>query len=120
MEDRRRVHRIDFELPLTFKVGDPQQNLSIATTVNISAVGLCFVTKEELQKGQQLPIQIQLPNQGKVVISTKVVWVKEKGILRDKEYAIGVEIIEPMKKEEAKFIKFFAKELSSQYKKDTN
>ena len=111
MSDKRRCHRLHIELPATFKASEKDDQISIGTTVDISALGVCLVTREALKIGQELAVQLILPGGDKTRIRVKVVWVKEKEYYDSgKEYLTGIKILEPMQADEARFIKYFVKE----------
>lgn len=108
MADKRRCHRINVELPITFKFSEKQKNISLATSVDISALGLRLLTKESLSIDQVILLNIKVGKKENFLIKAKVMWIEEKSILSFKEFLIGVKIIDSMDCDEAKFLKFFA------------
>ena len=107
-QENRRVQRLEIALSLSFKVVPTQQYVSLATTVNISATGLCFVTKEKLHPGQDLIVQVTLSKFENVILPIQVVWVKEQFTFMQEEYAVGVKVKDSVDPDVAKFVKFFA------------
>lgn len=116
MQEKRRVHRLNIDLPVTFKQSGGQQHISIGATLNVSAIGLCLRTKEELEIGDKLFVTVQLPGGRNLVIDGEVMWVRELDFFKHKDYAVGFKIRDNMKMNEADFVKFFAKEFLSSYK----
>ena len=112
MSDKRRCHRLHIELPATFKISEKDEEISLGTTLDVSALGLCLLTKEVLKVGQELALQLILPRGEKIRLQVKVVWVKETDFYGiEDEFMAGIKILEPFRADEVKFIKFFVKEL---------
>ena len=116
MIEKRRYHRFSVQLPCSFKSPNSVSSIATATTLDISALGLCFTSKEELKMGQALPLEITLPDNERIMIYVEVVWVKESDVLTYSEYTTGVKILEPMRGDEPKFIKFYAAKLLTMLK----
>ena len=114
--ENRRSHRIKIELPASFKASKVQSHSSVATILDISATGICITTRDPLVFGQELAIQVRLPTDEKLSVKAKVVWVKEHIILNDREYTIGIKLMEPMNEDEAKFVRFYVGKLFEAYK----
>lgn len=110
MSETRRSYRLPIEIPATFKVKEGQKHISIGTTLNVSALGICLKTKEKLDNGQHLDIKLKLPTGEDIVIHTVVVWVKEMDFYAAKDYSVGVKISDVMYADEAKFIKYYVKQ----------
>ena len=110
MPERRRCHRMDIELPLSFKAMKIQRHISVGLTVNISAVGLCFQTTENLITGQPLTLTVQLPSEEKVDLNTQIMWVRESGYI-SRDYFVGVKIQEPLNDDAKTFVKFCAERM---------
>ncbi|MFA5088749.1 MAG: PilZ domain-containing protein [Candidatus Omnitrophota bacterium] len=108
MSDKRRCHRLNVELPASFKISDAQKHVSLATILDISALGICLTSKERLVAGQELQLQVILPVNERIVLQAKVIWVKELIAYDVREYKVGIQIIDRVGTDEAKFIKFFA------------
>lgn len=109
--DKRRAHRLSIQLPARFKGSDEQINYSDAFVMNINAKGLCFAVRQEFEVGQEIEFQIELSPDEKVVIQTKVIWVRETAMAG--EYMTGVQIIDALQPDAAKFVRFYAKKLLS-------
>jgi len=110
MKERRRCHRMDIELPVNFRVTKLQRHLSVGLTINISAVGLCFQTTEQVSAGNELTLTIQLPTDEKLELNTLVMWVRESGYI-SRDYFVGVRIEEPLNDDAKKFVKFCAERM---------
>jgi len=111
MQDRRRCHRINAELPVAFRVTRYQRHISVGLTQNISATGLCFLSTQGVDIGQDLALEIQIPPNEKLTLNTVVVWVRETGYI-SRDFLIGVRLREPVDDDARKFIRFIAQELS--------
>jgi len=111
MQDRRRCHRFDVELPVAFRATRYQRHISVGLTQNVSATGLCFLTTQGVDIGQDLTIEIQIPSGEKLTLNTAVVWVRETGYI-SRDFLIGVRLREPVDDDARKFIRFCAQELS--------
>ncbi len=111
MQDRRRCHRIDAELPIAFRASRYQRHISVGLTQNVSATGLCFLSTQGVDVGQDLSLEIQIPPGDKLNLNTTVVWVRETGYI-SRDYLIGVRLREPVDEDARKFIRFCARELS--------
>jgi len=109
--DKRRCHRLKVELPASFKASDEHKNLSIASTIDVSAIGICLISKEKLAVGQELPLHVTLPDDRRLTLNVKVIWVKEEIVSDINEYKMGIKINDGMKADEKKFVKFVAKEM---------
>ncbi len=92
MNEKRRYPRVSIDLPATFELVGEEENVAVATTVNISEQGLCFNCREKLIKGQYVRLKIFLPDHRSVVLDVEVKWVKEQDLLVMEEYLIGVEL----------------------------
>jgi hypothetical protein len=108
MDDRRRSYRLNLELPATFKLTESQRHLSLATTLDVSALGMCITSKEKISRGEKIRLKVKLPNNETVELKTLVVWVKQEDVYKDGLYTIGIKIMEPMSDDEAKFVKYYA------------
>lgn len=111
MQEKRRCHRIGIELPASYQASQAFRSISIATTLDISATGLCLLTREPLLVGQEIALQITLPVEGRIIVNVRVIWVKEIYTAMTTEFQIGLQIIEPMRADERAFVRFYAKQL---------
>lgn len=114
--EHRRSHRIKIELPASFKASKTQSHSSVATVLDISATGICITTRDALDLGQELSIQVRLPTDEKLTVKAKVVWVRENVVLNDREYSMGIKLLEPMNEDEAKFVRFYVTKLFGVYR----
>jgi Tfp pilus assembly protein PilZ len=69
------------------------------------------LTREKLELGQEIPIQVELPTREKVVIHTKVMWCNPTNKMD--EYRVGVKINEKMTGGESKFVQFYSDRLKA-------
>lgn len=120
MQEKRRVHRFKMELPAWFCTSDSDDELSIGTTVDISATGICFVSKTELAVDQELVLQIKIPSEEVLFIRGKVMWVKEDFRSVLPEYRIGFKINDAPQNDELRFVRFFAMKMLDFFKANVN
>lgn len=108
MIERRRCLRFSIELPAWYRKPKSRE-FSDSVTLDISATGICCVVKEEIPRGTELTMRIKLPPKEVILINTKVIWVESLFGAGAQEYRIGVKIMEPIRFDEKKFVKFCAK-----------
>lgn len=119
-QDKRRSHRVKVELPVSFKASIHQRHVSIGTTMDISATGICLKTREKLDEGQLLEIQLKLPTDETLVIRTKVVWVREMDYGLSPDFLAGIKIVDQMNDDEAKFIRYYVRLFFDHFRKSDN
>ena len=107
MREKRRYHRMDVEIPVSFEAGDSKW-LVIASTLDISATGLSMKLNEPVAVGQILNLTVGLDEHRMVKVSSQVMWVKERRQGDKKVYHIGVKIIDKMDQDEIDFVRFVA------------
>ena len=121
MSDKRRCHRLKVELPVCFPSPLNNEEMVLAATMDISATGICLVTKEPLDVGQELAIQVELPTGEKPVIHVHVIRVEEMiemvALGGFKEYKIGFKITGPVEEDESVFVKYYAEKLKEVFEK---
>lgn len=108
IQEKRRCFRFSIALPAWYRK-TKKGSFTNAVTLDVSATGICFVSEEELDPGQGLVIKIILPPNQKILLNTRVIWVKSLFGSGCHEYRVGVKIIEPVHFDESKFVKFCAK-----------
>ena len=118
--ENRTTHRINIELPLSFKVHEAQKHLSIGMTQDISPTGMRVLSKDKLDVGREIQVQIRLPDDSSLTIHAKVVWCKEIYTLNAKEYIMGLQLMNDMRADEAKFVKFVARQFLATFTKKPN
>ena len=119
MEEKRRVLRFKLEVPAWFKnTKYKNKDLSIASTMNVSATGIALITREALEVGQQVLMQVKLPPDERVIVRAEVVWVRDITRTFIPEYQVGLRLVEPMQYEESKFVKFCAKKMLEFYNQE--
>ena len=111
MVEQRHTHRFRIELPASFQLVK-KPYVSMATTLDVSATGLCIRTREPLHKGQKVILRVRLPDEELLTLDTRVVRVEEDSSLMNREYKVGIQIVDQLKGDQVKFVKFYAKLLS--------
>ncbi|MFA5259960.1 MAG: PilZ domain-containing protein [Candidatus Omnitrophota bacterium] len=121
MSDKRRCHRLKVELPVSFPSPQNKEEMVLAATMDISATGICLVTKEPLEIGQELAIQVELPTGQRPVIHVNVIRVEEMIEMVSmggyKEYKIGFKITGPVEEDESIFVRYYAEKLKEVFEK---
>jgi len=110
MKERRRCYRLQMELPVSFRASKYQRHISLGLTQNISATGLCFLTTQGVEVGQELKLDIQIPPEQKLTLTTEVVWVRETGYI-SRDYYIGVRLKEPVDEDAHQYVRFCAQSM---------
>lgn len=108
--EKRRYHRMNIEIPVSFEIGDPKW-LIMASTLDISATGLSLKLKDPVEVDQILDITVCLDDQKMVKVGAQVVWVKKKMSGDEAFYQAGVKIIDKMDQDEIDFVRFIAKKM---------
>lgn len=114
--EKRRCQRLSIELPATIEAIDGQGGLSLATTVDLSALGFRVFTDAELKTGQEIIMKISV-DEKLLGLKSKVVWVTLTEVPGEKKYLVGIKILETPDRDELQFVKFFTKRLLQFYKK---
>jgi len=122
MADKRRTYRLAMQLPATFYTPGLEEEVCFATTVDLSATGISFTTKEPVIKGQRIKFRVQLPNDKRVTLNGEIIRVVEKkewaflGGLS--EYEVGMKILEPIAGDEVEYVRFLAAKMKGAFGKE--
>lgn len=108
MKESRRCHRLRMKLPACFKFSSSDSEIALATVLDFSALGICISTKEKLEFGQEIVLEVFGEQKKKMQIKATVVWVKESNLIPKADYLIGLKVSEDMSLDEKKFLKFFS------------
>ena len=118
MNERRHSSRFNVDLSARYRIMDAPEVIYRTTVVNVGGEGVCFVAFHPMKYDTEIELQINLHGREKIAIKTKVAWVKS--IKDNKEFLIGVKIIDANQKDEKKFIKFYCHQIliapKSEYK----
>jgi len=100
---------MSIEVPMSFRV-PPRENEIATATLDISGTGVSFLTDETLKLRQELLVYLQLPGSEKIEIHAKIVRLDSvpdaQGWTR-----VGVKIVDPIKFDERKLVKFYSQKL---------
>jgi len=111
MTEQRRYHRMKIEIPMTFRI-PPSEKMITTATLDISGTGVAFWTDEPLKLRQELLIYLLLSGQESVELHAKVVAVKaEPSSVGHPGSRVSVRIVDPIKFDEKKFVKFYSDKL---------
>lgn len=84
MEERRSYVRLDISVDVKYKIIPKNEPVMSGTTSDISAGGFRFFSKDKLEPGTKLNLEIVLPDQEKPVMAKgEVVWAEEFSILSE-------------------------------------
>ena len=113
MRERRQTKRVNIVLPAWLDLSGQEEGLAAASTININAQGICLVVDKKLDLGQVVPLEIVLPTREKITVTIKVIWVREvdKSNPLEKEFRMGVKIVDEKNPVNAKFIEFYTTQL---------
>lgn len=117
MSDKRRCHRLRLELPVKFKTSEETGKTAMAIALDVSGLGLRISTTERMNVEDIFPLQIKTPDNKKIKVEVKVMWVEEVSVRGTKEYLAGVQIMNDMFFDESEFVKFFANQILDYFKK---
>lgn len=109
MTEKRVYIRSSIELAASYGIGEDPRPEREAKINNISSGGFCFTSEIQLRVGQVINLAIDLDTTEEVIISVKVVWIKQAEA--DKKFVIGVKIIEKEDPGFERFIEFYKKHL---------
>ena len=110
-KDKRRYHRMNVAIPMSFRV-PPKEKIVSTATLDISGTGVAFVTTEALKARQELLLYLQLAPGEKVEIHAQVVHVvPEANPAGRSQYRVSVKIVDPIKFDERRFVKFYSDKL---------
>ncbi len=109
MDEKRRTHRLNIQLPARYRVAHPDMEFTDAVILNINVKGVCLIIDEELKLGTEVEIQVDLPDQSPLILTAHVIWVKASE--NQNEYATGVQVLDTMSEDASKFVRFYAAKL---------
>jgi hypothetical protein len=96
-EEKRRFPRFDFSVDVYFKKKASAEKEKLSLTKNISGVGVCLISYDDLLEADILELQICFSDtKDPLQVLGKVVWTKEFVIgepQKGKRYDVGVEFI---------------------------
>ena len=118
MSERRHSSRFKVDLSARYRIVDSPEVVYRTTLVNVGAEGVCFKAYQSVGHDSEIELQMSLPNREKITIKTKVTWVKP--LPDNREFLIGVKIIDADQQDEKRFIKFYCQQIliapKSEYK----
>jgi len=109
MFEKRMNKRSPIELAASYGIGEDPRPEREAKIHNISSGGFCLASDHKIRIGDEIELVIDLDTSSDVIIFVKVVWVKK--IENNKQYTIGVQIIEKEGPDYDQFIEFYKKQL---------
>jgi|GEM_PF-617447 len=119
MTEKRLYHRMKIEVPVCFE-RENQKDLSVASTLDISATGLSFCLKDPLAIGETLRLTIGIDEDKSIRVQAKVMWMKEKMFKGRKMFAAGLKVVDKMDQDEMEFVRFIAKKMFEHFKRRDN
>lgn len=107
--ERRNWPRVNINLTGRYRVMSGQELFYQTTVVNLSAQGVCFLTKQPLEPFTEVELQLNMNGHEKITVTARVMWVSESK--ERNEFMAGVKIVESGKKDEEKFIRFYCRQI---------
>jgi c-di-GMP-binding flagellar brake protein YcgR len=96
-EERRKFPRFNFLVDVSFKKKAAFKKEKLSITKNISGVGVCLISYEELKVDDNLELKVFMPETKKPMkVMGRVAWVREFVIgdpQQGKRYDVGVEFL---------------------------
>ena len=106
VEEKRRYLRLNTELTIEYSLPNVDK-ICTATTKDISALGLRFETKDQLQEGENIEIKLKLPSaQSAVHAQGRVAWLKKLSLEDTATNDVGVEFIKFEEDNKNTFLKY--------------
>src|SRR3990167_3017217 len=109
MGERRHSSRFKVHLPARYRIVDAPEAVYRTTVVNIGAEGVCFLAHQTISYDTEIELQMTLPNREKIGIKTKVAWTRT--LNDDKEFLVGVKMIDAHQEDEKRFIEFYCQQI---------
>ena len=101
MEEKRRFPRLNVAVDVRWEKLPPRKRWGLPTgshlTKNISAGGICLIVYEEVKVGEQLSMDIELPDKKVIHAVGRVVWTSPFQVSGDEERKrceVGIEFAE--------------------------
>ena len=117
MEEKRKYPRFDVVAKIRFRKVQDAINLKPAFVKDISAEGFCFCSKEQLQPGEILEVEIieKSFEEAPIYIKGQVVWSNrdpESKEGKDKNlFLTGVKVLGVRKADEARFVMLYCERM---------
>ena len=122
MEEKRKYPRFDVVAKIRFKKAQDATNLKPAFVKDISAEGFCFCSKEQLQPGEILEIEIieKSFKEAPIYIKGQVAWSnRDSGSKKGRNkglFLTGVKVLGVRKADEARFIMLYCERMLAELK----
>lgn len=114
MQDKRAYPRFNVELPALYRVLGSSKEEFRVTVLDVGAEGMCLLSEDLLDVGQEIDLVVHLDEEEKISFRTQVAWLARAD---QKQYRVGVRIVDGSKNDEIKFIRFYCEKMMSQSKK---
>jgi len=105
-EERRKFPRFNLLVDVSFKKKASFKKEKFSVTKNISGVGVCLISYEELKEGDDLELKVFMPESKKPMkVMGRVAWVRQFIIGDPQEgmrYDVGVEFLDISEEEKEK------------------
>ena len=105
-KDQRASRRLSgIELAASFGGAAAEEDFLKTTVNNISAGGLSFCSQRRIKTAEKLKLKIEFKSPETILLEVKVVWVKYEA--KERQYHIGVQIIEKETPSLKAFLQFY-------------
>jgi c-di-GMP-binding flagellar brake protein YcgR len=107
-EERRKYERVTLNISAQYRLTDSSIESFMTTVLNISQVGLCFLTGRELKAKTRVDFMVQLDDE-KAVLRGEVIWSRSPD--QGHRFQNGIKIIEMAKEDRDRFDRFLKKKI---------
>ena len=106
IEEKRRFLRLTAPLELTYVLPD-EGRVHKAVSKDLSALGIRFVSQQQLEPGINMEIKLNVPNlKNPIHVTGKVVWHKKQSMEDNAPYDVGVEFVKIEEDNKNTFLKY--------------
>lgn len=108
MLEKRAYRRFKVQLSAIYRTLGPLKDCFHVTVMDVGAEGMCFLSDSLLDVGQEIELVVHLDVNERVSFRTQVAWLSRED---NKQYKIGIRIIDGSMNDEIKFIRFYWEKL---------
>ena len=108
MFEKRSYPRFNVQLSALYRTLGVSKEPFHVTVMDVGAEGMCILSEQLFDLGQEMELVIHLDEDVKVFFRTQVVWVARAGI---NQYNAGVRIVDGSTNDEIKFIRFYCEKM---------
>lgn len=110
MLEKRAYSRFSVQLSALYKTLGPSKDHFHVTVMDVGAEGMCLLSENLFDIGQEIEIVVHLDAEEKVSFRTQVAWLSRAD---KKQYKVGIRIVDGTTNDEVKFIRFYCEKMMS-------